>query len=335
MWIINDWHAIFEKAESRRWNKISWVRMPVGFDGRGYRRLMRHRLAGLEAFGCFALMVEVASTMPTRGALAGSSGPLEAIDLEDITFVDAEAFERAFVLLSSVEIGWISDVDELPANWWDADRIALTTRAASLPRARRLRAAPDEFPTGNPVQNGSHTGLIENTQRETPFAQDGPVQSAIPPVSKPQEGRKEGERVEEGSQLASDTQVHGLIETVENMSPESLARVAEELGEGLLPVTPAPRKRTGAKPSRNDVTRMAQALQTYAQHLTHRAWPLPDWPMALKACSICHPNYTQAEEALRTSALAKRPRGSNNRVEMQTYGLPITILESAFQKRSQ
>lgn len=330
MWIINDWHAIFEKAESRRWKKIGWVRMPNEFDGRGYRRLMRHGLAGLEAFGCFVLMVEVASTMPTRGVLA-RDGALESLDLQDLTFAPAEAFERAIRLLSSVEIGWISEVDELPANWWDAERIPLTTRAASLPRARRLRAASLSEDSDTPVQTAFDAGLFENTQCETPFAQNAPAQNGFHAGEKPQV-RLGKERL---GKEASDTEAQELSKTVENVSPESLARMADGMEEGLLPVTPAPRKRPGSKPSRNEVTRMAQALQTYAQHLTMRPWPLPDWPMALKACTICHPHYTKAEEALRTSALAKRPRGSNNHVDMQTYGLPITILESAFSKRSQ
>ncbi len=111
---IRNWERHFEKSQSRKVGKLTWVAMPNKHDGKGFRRLTRQPEA-VSLFCAWFLLVEVASKMPIRGVLADEDGPLDAEDLSDKTGLPAEIFEVAFEVLARKEIGWLEVIDECDA----------------------------------------------------------------------------------------------------------------------------------------------------------------------------------------------------------------------------
>lgn len=121
MWAIKDWDKHYERAESRKLSKLTWVPIQNKHDGKSFRRLMRLS-DGLAIFGAFILLVELASKSPrpSRGLLADADGPLTLPDISDKTGMSQEIIGRSLEVLSSKEIAWIeaknvpSSPDNLP-----------------------------------------------------------------------------------------------------------------------------------------------------------------------------------------------------------------------------
>lgn len=113
---IKKWNEYFEKSQSRKCAKMTWVALPNKHDGKGYRRVARHERA-TDLFTAWVLIVQVASKMPTRGLLVDEDGPLTAEDLGDMTGFPAAIFHLAFTVLTQPSIGWLERVagSTLPA----------------------------------------------------------------------------------------------------------------------------------------------------------------------------------------------------------------------------
>lgn len=105
-YFIRDWNKYFETAQSRKYEKLSWVAIPNKHDGKGFARLMRLE-NGIALFGVWVLIVQVASKCPTRGVLADPDGPLTAEDIADKTKVPSGLIENALQVLSSDNIKWL------------------------------------------------------------------------------------------------------------------------------------------------------------------------------------------------------------------------------------
>jgi hypothetical protein len=103
---VKDWDNLFEIAQSRRYNTLSWLALPNKHDGKGYRRITRHEKA-VDIFAAWVLILQVASKQETRGLLADEDGPLTAEDLADKTGFPEEIFELAFKVLTEKRIGWL------------------------------------------------------------------------------------------------------------------------------------------------------------------------------------------------------------------------------------
>ena len=106
---IKNWDMYYEKAQGRRCKKASWVAIPNKHDGKGFRRVAKHK-RNVELFTAWILIIEVASKMPERGLLVDDDGPLDAEDLADKTGFPAEIFHLAFTVLTEPKIGWIERV---------------------------------------------------------------------------------------------------------------------------------------------------------------------------------------------------------------------------------
>jgi hypothetical protein len=106
--IIKDWAEHFEKADNRRLKVFSWVAVPTKMDGKKFRRLSKIK-NGMEVFGAFILLLELAGKMPEKGVLRDSDGDLQYSDMELMTGFPAKQFENAILILLSEEIGWLSD----------------------------------------------------------------------------------------------------------------------------------------------------------------------------------------------------------------------------------
>ena len=101
---IRDWVKHFETHETRKLKRLSWVPFLNKHDGKGYRRVIRK---GLDVFGAWVLIVEVASKCPDRGVLADEDGPLTAQDIADKTDAPVEQIQNALNVLTGREIGWL------------------------------------------------------------------------------------------------------------------------------------------------------------------------------------------------------------------------------------
>ncbi len=110
---IRDWDRHFENSQSRKYQSISWVAIPNKHDGKSFRRLMR-RPDGCALYGCWVLIVQVASKCPVRGVLADVDGPLDAEDISLKCDAPTALVAEALAVLSAPEIGWLT-TDPLPA----------------------------------------------------------------------------------------------------------------------------------------------------------------------------------------------------------------------------
>lgn len=112
LYVIANWDLLYETYESARLARgCAWVAMPNKHDGRGYRRLIREK-DGAALYGAWALIVQVASKCPVRGILADLDGPLDPLDLEDKTGIEAKVYTRTLSLVTSERIGWVRAVSE-------------------------------------------------------------------------------------------------------------------------------------------------------------------------------------------------------------------------------
>ena len=83
---------------------MNWVAVPNKHDGKGFRRLMRQKNAAA-MYGCWHLILQVASKCPVRGVLADEDGPMTAESLELLTGIDAVVFAQSIAIL--MDIGWL------------------------------------------------------------------------------------------------------------------------------------------------------------------------------------------------------------------------------------
>ncbi len=103
---VRNWKANFEISQSRKVPKLSWVAIPNKHDGKGFLRLLSER-DGSALYGCWILIVQVASKCPERGTLADEDGPLTPADIALKTRVSVELVERTLKRLSDNDIRWI------------------------------------------------------------------------------------------------------------------------------------------------------------------------------------------------------------------------------------
>ena len=106
---VKNWDAYYEKAQTRRCIKASWVAISNKHDGKGFRRVAKHE-RNVELFAAWILIIQVASKMPQRGLLVDDDGPLNADDLADKTGFPSEIFHLAFTVLVEPKIGWLERV---------------------------------------------------------------------------------------------------------------------------------------------------------------------------------------------------------------------------------
>lgn len=103
-----DSHGFQVSQNSRTRGPLKWVALPTKHDGKGFRRLMRHK-EGVAFFGCWCLIVQVAAKCPTRGVLADGDGPLSSSDLHLKTGAPEDLMVKAMKFLHE-EVGWLEKV---------------------------------------------------------------------------------------------------------------------------------------------------------------------------------------------------------------------------------
>jgi hypothetical protein len=110
MWRVKDWNSHFEKAQSRSYDRISWVSVPNKHDGDGYTQLIEHD-HGASHYGAWIALVQVASKCTPRGVLIRESGkPHDAESLARQTRIGAHLFREAIPRF--ITIGWLENIDD-------------------------------------------------------------------------------------------------------------------------------------------------------------------------------------------------------------------------------
>lgn len=106
---VTDWGELYENHETRKRKSLFWVLVPNSHDSLGFVEIME-RDDGLEVFGAWNLILQVASKCPVRGLLANAKGrPYTAKEIAKKTRAEAEQIENALEVLT--EIGWIHAED--------------------------------------------------------------------------------------------------------------------------------------------------------------------------------------------------------------------------------
>ena len=151
---IKDWEKVFENHECRKLKKLSWIAMPMSWDGLGFARLRKHKNA-ISIFAGWCLIVQIAAKMPQRGLLVNADGlALGAEDMADMTGFPVEIFAQALDALSGPQIGWI-------------ERIGNAETGRSLP------AEPGESPDNLPESPGIARNF-GGVSRNLPASPDAP-----------------------------------------------------------------------------------------------------------------------------------------------------------------
>jgi hypothetical protein len=110
MFRVKDWDRLFERAQTRGYDKIRWVPIPNKHDGDGYTQLIDHA-NGAAHYGAWCVLVQVASKCKPRGTLVReTSTPHDAESLARVTRIPAPIFREAIPRF--VEIGWLEEVTD-------------------------------------------------------------------------------------------------------------------------------------------------------------------------------------------------------------------------------
>lgn len=141
---IVKWHLRHENSTSHKWKKLPWVRFPTNQETDGIRKLKRTP-NGIAIFGAYAFIVEFAATLPVRGVLATSDGPIDAVELAHILRIDERIIEETLSCLTAM--GWF-DLVPWPYAW----------PASEMP-------ADDEPPTEKPAKAASHKPAAKQRTR--------------------------------------------------------------------------------------------------------------------------------------------------------------------------
>lgn len=116
---IKDWDKHFENAASRKLDTLNWVPVPNKHDGEGYRTIIMEK-DGIVMYGCWHLILQVASKCQPRGSLVRSDGtPHTAKSISIKTGCpDVDAIQRTLDFCASPEVAWIQCVTSgLPTDY--------------------------------------------------------------------------------------------------------------------------------------------------------------------------------------------------------------------------
>jgi len=173
---IRDWDKHFEVSQSKRAPKtLSWVAVPNKHDGKSFRRLIR-RPNGVELYGAWQLIVQVASKCQVRGTLADKDGPLTAADISDKTGASETIISEALQVLSSPEIKWI-------------ERVGLSESTPSALRENSEHSpSTGQDKTGQDRTEQKETGCVAPAVNQRPVetsrAETAGTAAASPPAAK-------------------------------------------------------------------------------------------------------------------------------------------------------
>jgi hypothetical protein len=110
---IKNWSDYFENNRTREMVSMKWVPVPNKHDGEGFQTIMSQK-DGIIIYGCWHLILQVASKAHPRGTLLREDGtPMTSKTLSLKTnWKRVEDFDRALRFCSSSEVGWLEYITE-------------------------------------------------------------------------------------------------------------------------------------------------------------------------------------------------------------------------------
>lgn len=187
---VKDWGTLFESAETRKYARLHFVRLPNGHQGKGWARLCRQP-APMELFAAFVLICELASRGPARGYLADEDGPWTAEDMGDMTRMPGvEPFARALQELVIAPIDWLEVVraEEIAALKLSGEfgmeaeespgELRFPGDAGRLPGESPGKRRADRRPPGESPSYEAPTGRARENLPPSPANADLPGESA-------------------------------------------------------------------------------------------------------------------------------------------------------------
>jgi len=106
--VIKNFKEHYEKSDNKKVKEMKWLSLPIKFEGLKYRRLMKMS-NGMEILGVWIVLLQLSAKMPVRGVLANHDGDLTLEDIELMTDCPLKSLKKAIPVLSSKDIGWISE----------------------------------------------------------------------------------------------------------------------------------------------------------------------------------------------------------------------------------
>lgn len=113
---VRHWHKHFENNRTKELKNLSWVPFPNKHDGDGYTELLDHE-NGAAHFGCWCVLVQVASKCDPRGTLLRDTGkPHTSHSLARMSRIPAGLLEEAIARL--IQLQWLEcfevDIGTIP-----------------------------------------------------------------------------------------------------------------------------------------------------------------------------------------------------------------------------
>jgi hypothetical protein len=125
---IRDWAKNFENSRSRVIGALSWVPVPNKHDGEGFRTIMNHE-RGIVIYGCWNLILQVASKCTPRGTLVKGDGTphtAESIALK-AGWRQVGDIRLTLDFCSTPQVGWIEALASETSGGCQAGDSALLT----------------------------------------------------------------------------------------------------------------------------------------------------------------------------------------------------------------
>ena len=106
LYIINNWNKIYENNRTRELKNMSWFPLPIKLNGDGFTLMMEEK-DGATIFGCFIILLEIASSCNPRGHLIRSNGePHDSRSLVRLSRMNVRECDRCLQYCSSI-LKWL------------------------------------------------------------------------------------------------------------------------------------------------------------------------------------------------------------------------------------
>jgi hypothetical protein len=152
---IKHWNETFENNKSREIKEPKYVAWPVRRDSEGFQHLSRLPNF-LQAFGLFALLVQLAARQSPRGVLRDDRGDITPERIAKRYGVPVPEAQAAFDSLTDEDVGWIVPVGaDAPAPSVDAPAPSVDAPAPPAHQpARSAALSSNPSPPSPPVGGG-------------------------------------------------------------------------------------------------------------------------------------------------------------------------------------
>ena len=170
LYSIVDFDFHFTKNRNRELAEMSWISLPLKFDGDGYTELVDHP-DGAAHYACWVTLAQLAGRCQPRGTLLRDTGqPHNSESLARITRLPAEMFDSAIVRLLS--IGWLESEEV-------ADKEVAATAHQSAPP---VPATAHQSATIHNITIHNNTKTKTKTEQDSAPAKAGGVARQIDAV---------------------------------------------------------------------------------------------------------------------------------------------------------